>query len=143
VSAVSTKPYELTPAKLVADQIRGDLALQHLLDQIERVRDLPNLGDAAIAKGIESRHFDLHNPAVVGFAEEETKKHRCPVALDDEDRHFVTHLGVAVPNGFPMLADGGLAVVMSHMRQDTCSKATFNAATRSRRVREKKNARST
>ena len=51
-------------------QHRGDVAFQHLLHQVEGIDDLADLRDAAVAKGVENRHVELHDPVVAALAEE-------------------------------------------------------------------------
>ena len=101
-----------------AGQIRDDVALQHLLNQVERIHDLANLRDAAVTKGIESRDIELHDPVVAALAEEHPDVRRDLVALDDQDRHFIAHVGIAGVDGLPHRPEFVLAAVVAHMRQD-------------------------
>src|SRR5216683_4343980 len=56
--------------RLAAGQHRGDVAFEHLLDQVEGVDDLPDLRDAAVAQRIESRDVELQHPIIAALAEE-------------------------------------------------------------------------
>src|SRR4030088_80219 len=58
------------PIFLPAGQHRRDVALQHLLHQVEGVDDLADLRNAAVAKGVEGRDVELHDPLVAALAEE-------------------------------------------------------------------------
>src|SRR6202030_4742325 len=67
---VSTFPdHALDLVGHVVGQKRDEIALNHLLDQIEGVDDLANLDDAAITQGIERRKVELHDPVVAPLAE--------------------------------------------------------------------------
>src|ERR1700694_2452315 len=99
-------------------QIRDDVAFEHLLNQIERIHDLADLRDTAVAKGVKDRDVELHDPVVAALAEEGPDNRRDLVAFGDKDRHLVAHLGIAGVDGLPHLPDLGPAVAVAHMRQD-------------------------
>src|ERR1700694_2353989 len=62
-------------------QIRDDIPFEHLLNQIERIHDLADLGDATVAKGVKNRDVELHDPVVAALAEEGPDKSPRPCRL--------------------------------------------------------------
>src|SRR4051794_32169952 len=61
---------DLSGFGFVADQFSRDVAFEDLLNHLERIQDLMDLLDAAIAQRVERRDVELHDAAVGPLAEE-------------------------------------------------------------------------
>ena len=60
----------------------------------------------------------MHDPVVLSFAKKHPDHRRDLVALGDDDRHLMAHAGIAGVDRLPRLPHLGLAVAVTHMRQD-------------------------
>src|SRR5690348_8100816 len=68
---------------------RAEVALEHLLHQVERIHDLADLDDAAVAQRVEHRDVELHDAAAVALLEERAQAGCYLVALRNDLAHLV------------------------------------------------------